>query len=346
MALISGNELNSAIKFARFSGVYYLYGKDIATVMNYKNMLIKKLFDKDNADYNLHSFFGKNFDLDDFSNAVETLPMFADYVVCVVNDLNAESLPADRLSALIEVLSDIPETTIVIFYNSNIDVTDGKRFPTAKNKKLIDYITKVGSVANFAYKTPDVLAKEIITKAQKSGLEIERSNARIIAENCGCNSLLIEKELEKIISFTATGTITKETIDELCVKTIDATIFDLSNAVARNDRRKCFKLMSDLKQENVEPIPIIYAISNSLLDLYRAKLAITHGKTAKDVLADFSYAKNLSFRIDNAIRDARNYSLPHLRKCIDIIAKTDVAMKSLKTDNMILLEEAIIKMLS
>ena len=65
-----------------------------------------------------------------------------------------------------------------------------------------------------------------------------------------------------------------------------------------------------------------------------------------DVIDDFGYPKNLSFRVDNAFRDVRSYSVAHLRKCIQILVETDVAMKSSNTDKMVLLEEAIVKMLS
>ena len=65
-----------------------------------------------------------------------------------------------------------------------------------------------------------------------------------------------------------------------------------------------------------------------------------------EAAAEFGYSANIKFRIDNAFRDARLFSMGHLRKCMQILTETDVKMKSLKTDNMILLEEAVIQMLS
>ena len=346
MAELTESALKTALKNGQFERVYYFYGKDIAAVESYTKKLVSKLVDKDNETCNLHSFDGKTFDIDTFSDACEALPFFADYVCCTVCDLNAEGLPADTLKRLTEIVSDLPETTVLIFYYTSVDVTDGKKFPTAKNKKLMDAVSKAGGVSNFALKTPAALAKEIMAKVSKAGCGISKEAAEFLAVQCSCNTLLVENEVQKLTSYAQGNEITIDIIKELSPRQIETTSFDLAKAICRMDRRTAMRLLNDLTEEKTEPIAILYAVTGNMVDLYRARAAISCRKTAANVKEDFGYARNVQFRVDNAFRDVQKIPMPHLRNCMRVLADTDAAMKSSKTDHQILLEEAIVKMLT
>lgn len=346
MAEITETGLKTAIKNRQFERAYYFYGKDISAIETYTKKIVSGTVDKENETYNLHSFDGKGFDIDTFSDACEALPFFADYVCCRVCDLNAENLTADVLKRLTEIVGNLPETTVLIFYYTSLDVTVGKKVPSAKNKKLMDAVNKVGGVCNFALKTPAVLAKEIMAKVSKAGCGISREAAEFLAVQCSCNTLLIESELDKLTSYAAGNEITIDIIRELSPRQIETTSFDLAKAICRMDRPAAMRLLNDLAQENIEPISILYAITGNMVDLYRARAAIYCRKTAADVKEDFGYPRNMHFRVDNAFRDVQKISMLHLRNCMRILADTDAALKSSRTDHQILLEEAIVKMLS
>ncbi len=346
MALITESALKADLKANKLSNIYYFYGKDVAAVETYRQAVVSKAVKKGDETYNLHVFNGENFNIDEFSDACEALPMFADYVCCTVCDLNADSLYADTLNRLVKLTEDIPDTTVLMFFYTSVDVTDGKKYPTAKNKKLMDAAAKKGTVCNFGYKTPATLSKDIMAKVSKREASISKEAAVYLAELCGCDTMLIGNELDKLVSYSGKEEITKETVLLLCPRQIETTSFDLARAVMRHDRYSAMKLLNDLVLEKIDPISILYAVSGNMIDLYRAKLAMGSRRTASDVMADFGYSKNIGFRVDNAFRDINSFSLPHLRKCMKILADTDTAMKSLRTDSMTLLEEAVVKMLA
>lgn len=346
VAAVTENDLKTAIKNRQFKNAYYFYGRDIAAVEAYTKNLVSKIVDKDNADYNLHSFDGKTFDLDIFSDACDGLPVFAEYVCCTVCDLNAEQLNADALNSIISIIGNLPESTVLIFYYTSVDVTDGKKYPTAKNKKLMDAVNKAGGVCNFALKTPAALSKEIMAKVSKAGCGISREAAVFLAEQCLCNTLMIENEIDKLTAYAQGNEITVDTVRALSPRQIETTSFDLAKAITRMDSATAIRLLNDLTEEKTEPISILYAITGNMLDLYRARTAISCGKGPEDVKADFGYSKVLSFRVDNAFRDVNRISMPHIRMCMKVLAETDSAMKSTKTPPQTLLEEAVVKMLS
>ncbi len=346
VAAVTENDLKTAIKNRQFKNAYYFYGKDISAIEAYTKNLVSRIVDKENADYNLHSFDGKTFDLDLFSDACDGLPVFAEYVCCTVCDMNAESLNADSLNNIVSIIGNLPESTILIFYYTSVDVTDGKKYPTAKNKKLMDAVNKVGGVCNFALKTPAALSKEIMAKVSKAGCGISRDAAVFLAEQCLCNTLMIENEIDKLTAYAQGNEITVDTVRILSPRQIETTSFDLARAITRMDSVTAMRLLNDLTEEKTEPISILYAVTGNMLDLYRARTAMSCGKSPEDVKTDFGYSKVLSFRVDNAFRDVNRISMPHIRMCMKVLAETDSAMKSTKTPPQTLLEEAVVKMLS
>ena len=346
MPQMTMTELNKKLRSKTYSSLYYFYGKDIMSVELYTKTLIKKLVSDDDSVYNFHKFNGKDIDLSEFAEAVEALPMFAPYVCIIVNDLDAEDLSSDDMNFLLKILKDIPKTTVVIFYNTAIDICGGKKSPTTKNKKIIDCVAKNGDVCEFSIKTPAELSKQIVSSVEKCGCTISSSNASYIAELCLSDSMLISGEIAKLTSYANGREITKEDIDSLVSRQFNSNAFDLSKAVVSFNKKKALLLLDELFYQRAEPIAVLAAISMSFMDLYRASLAVVRGIYPSDVVSDFSYKANRKFAVDYAFRDCRKINIIHLRKCIRILADTDSALKSSKTDGRILLEKAIVQMVS
>ncbi len=152
MAIVNDKELVRQLKSEEYARAYYFYGKDILTVSQYSKRIADKMISKDNAEFNLHSFEGKSLDLNELDDAVNSLPVFSDRKCILINDLNAEELTASDLNYLIDIISNIPDGVTVIVYNTGINIIpEGKKTPTAKNKKIIDTIAKIGTVCDFAY---------------------------------------------------------------------------------------------------------------------------------------------------------------------------------------------------
>lgn len=345
MPVIIENELKANIRSAQFKNAYCFYGKDIVSVEKYKNAVVSKAAKTDDV-YNYHVFDGKNFDFNEFYEACEALPVFADHVCCVVSDLIAVKDNKDMLADVLKYIPDIPETTIVVFFYTSIDITEGKKFPSPKYKKLVDAVAKKGDVCAFELKTPEELAKAVVAKVNKSGGTISKETAVYLAKLCGCDSMITANETDKLIAYKNGDEITRADVDLVSPKQLEATAYKLASAIARRDKYNSMVLLNDLILEREEPIKIIYAISGNMLDLYRVKLGIGSRKSTGEIISDFGYKKNMEFRVSNAYRDARLFSTSHLRKCLKILTETEYKMKSSKTDSIVLLQEAIIEMLS
>ena len=80
--------------------------------------------------------------------------------------------------------------------------------------------------------------------------------------------------------------------------------------------------------------------------LYRARLALDYNHGLPEIMKDFGYSPSVEFRVKNALSSVRRTDIRHLRKCLEILAKADIDMKSSGADPAVILEKAIVEMLA
>lgn len=347
LTLTSESELYKQLRAGDYKPCYFFYGKDIATLESVVKRLTDKLVPKEAKDLNYHFFSGSELDFMRLSEVLDSLPMFSDRVAAVINDFNAESAKADGMKLLQSAISAIdPSTATAIFYATGIDLCGGKKNLSPKNLKFAEFIVKSGGVAvEFAYKRPQELVKYIQGRVEKAGASISYGAALSMAESCLCNVLMINNEIEKLTAYRFGGEISEADVSELVAGQLDTDAYKLARAVSSGDKNAVFLILSELYSRQQESIPLLSVIGGAFMDLYRAKLALIGGRSEKDVAADFGY-RGREFVVRNAMRDCSRISIDRLRYCLKVMSDCDIDMKSKKTDQRILLETAITKMLN
>ena len=115
----------------------------------------------------------------------------------------------------------------------------------AEKNALYQILEKVGEVKEFTLlKLPELVAnlKKIASTYQ---VQIEDSTAKYLVESCGTSMQDLINEIRKLIEYKGTGgIITKEDIDKLCIKQIQAVIFDLTDNLGKKETRKSFRSLS------------------------------------------------------------------------------------------------------
>lgn len=66
----------------------------------------------------------------------------------------------------------------------------------------------------------------------------------------------------------------------MCVKSLEASVFDLSRAVTKNDGKKAFSVLHKLFAEKEKPELILGTMIMAFVDMYRAKVAVSSGEKA------------------------------------------------------------------
>ncbi len=338
-------EVNKSIKENNLENLYYIYGADVLRVKNLTDNIVKKILGASDDTYNFHYFEGKEFNFEEFYNSVIALPFFAEQKCVVVNDLNLDEAGEQICKSILETLSEIPPTTKIIFNYTGVDITGGKKLPKGKNKKLHDFIAKTGCVCDVPYKSPDEISKDIMVSAKRKGSEISRADAMEVARLCLCNTLLISNEVQKLCDYADGRPIDSAMISMLVTKQLDSNSFALARAVASSNAKTAIVLLDELFAQRVEAVAVLSAISMAFVDLYRARSALSFKKVKGDILADFTYGGR-GFAVDNALRDCRRLSLERIRFCLDVLRRTDLALKSSRVESRLLIEKAIVEMVA
>jgi len=341
MPRIDYRKLGAEIKRNELSGAYFLYGSEQYLLTRYLDRMLSKVVPA-MAAFNLQRFEGEKGQIDwnEVEDASQNLPMMAPRKAVVLHDLNPEQLPADETKRFQKLLEDLPESTVLIVYVTGFELSvKGNR----KTQNFLKHFEAKGTVVEFLPLSQADVAKYLATEAAKANCFLSASVADRMVAACGNDLTTLLANLEKLVAFTGSGEITSSAVDTLVEKTVDATAFDLANALLRGDLDAALKDVAELKIQRVEPIVIAGALNSAFVDLYRAKCAIAAGKNAAAVASDFGYNPRVRFRVDNAMRTAGRTDLETLRRSIRVLHDLDLRLKSSRVDSFELLEEALVR---
>ena len=81
-------ELKAAIKAKQPERLYIFHGVETFLLHHYQEQLRKQLVDELTESFNFHKLNNETFDLEDFADAVENLPMMAEHTFIWVDDVD------------------------------------------------------------------------------------------------------------------------------------------------------------------------------------------------------------------------------------------------------------------
>ena len=195
MAEIFENDIKLHIKNREFSNLYFIYGNEPYLKDFYAGQIIEKAVKKDFAMFNLHVFDGESVSFDAVASCTESLPMMDEHALIVVKDYKFDKANEAEKKQIEEIISDIPETNIVLFWMQNIEVDVKKN---DKWKKTVTMMSKYGSVISLDKKTRSQLVKLLVSGANKRGCMLSSQNAEYLINLVGDDMNNLLNELEKL----------------------------------------------------------------------------------------------------------------------------------------------------
>ena len=145
MAVQTAKAFRTALRKEPLQNFYYLYGADLVQVAELTDQLVQVATNQQ-PESALTKLDGKKLDLRELEDAAQMFSLFAPYNCILIHDLNAESLREPAFQQLMDLLKTISGVTVLIFQITGFDVKDGRCSVSGKNKKLIDWIAKHGTV--------------------------------------------------------------------------------------------------------------------------------------------------------------------------------------------------------
>ncbi|MBQ9957645.1 MAG: DNA polymerase III subunit delta, partial [Clostridia bacterium] len=292
-------------------------------------------------DLNLHRF-DSSVKVDDIIAAADAIPMMSDYSCVSVCDYNFASADETEVEKLVDLISDMPEVCVLILRLEQLSITPSK---SAKAKKVFDAVKKYGALVELNLREEADLVRMVTKRAASRSVNLQPTGARYLIRVCGSDMTNLFSEVDKLCDFVGKdGIITEKEIDALAVKTPDEKAYKLINAVCARDVERVYTMLADLAAQCVDSIAIVAALSSAYVDMYRAKVAESEGKNAESIGADFGYGKN-AFKLKYASQNARKMSVFTLRKALNILRETDIALKSTQLDPRLLVDKTVMQLI-
>lgn len=337
-------ELKESLKAGNLSALYFLYGEEPYLVLHYASQIAKAAVPEDDlAAFNRHVFDGTALSVDELETVVGALPLMGEHTCVWVRDLDMGSATAAVTDKIKQILSSVQEPTVLLFSVTAL-VPDMKK--NAKWKAFLKEVDKYGKSICFEHRTASEMASMLMKGASRRGCVLSSAAASQMVEQSGNDLLLLLAELEKLCAVVGEGgEITPQVVQTAGVKQLDASVYELSKTLLQKRYDAAYDCIMRLFACNEEPIRILSVLSETYVDLYRAKVAAADGVQATELSQVFSY-RGREFRLRNAARDCRSLSLSALRESLELLAKADTRMKSgAAKQHRLILEETVARLI-
>lgn len=339
MALIYESDLKKQIKEKNMSNCYLFYGNEDYLKQFYAERICKVFVTEGSETFCLRKYDGKENTLDDVLEGAQSMPFMSEYCVVVARDFPLDTLASDEKDKLIAFLENQPDTSITIFWMDGIEVQP----KTSKWDWVVSNFTKYATVVNFEKPEGRNLLKLLCAYASKQGCVMNENTASYLVEVSGDSLNVLFNEIQKAVNFAGQGNeITRECIDSVAVRSLEAKIFDLSKLVLNGNPQGALELLHILMMQKTEALDILGVILTSFVDIYRVKTAVSGGENSMYPAKVFNY-KNKEFRLRNADKFAKKLSVEQIRECFDCFAESDLALKSTAQNSEMILERLIVK---
>ncbi len=339
MAVIYEADLKKQIKDNTMSNCYLFYGSEDYLKQFYTNKICSKFVTPGSETFSLRKYDGKEDTLDDVLEGAYSISFMSEYCVVIAHDFSLDSLNEDDKGKLMDYLQNIPDSSITIFWMDGIEVSP----KNAKWKWVIDNFTKYATVINFEKPVGKNLLKLICAYASKQGCTMTENTASYLVEVVGDSLNVLFNEIQKACNFAGQGNeITRECIDQVAVRSLEAKVFDLSKLILSYNVQGALELLHTLMLQKAEPIDIFAVILMSFVDIYRVKASLSGGQSVTYPAQFFDY-RNKEFRLTNASKMANKLTDDQIRECFDCFAESDRALKTTFKGGELILEKLIVK---
>ena len=325
--------LRNDIKTGSFRRMYILYGEERYLLEHDLSELREAILADGFAEFNEFRLDGGRITARELSDAIESAPAFSEHKLVTVTDLDLYKLNAEDREAYTEALTDIPEyTTLVVVY-------DTVEYKPDKRQNLYKFLSGIALVVEYPLQEARSLVSWLRRRADALGKRIDPTTAEHMLFVCGSSMTSLILELEKAAAYASTDTILKSDIDAVCERTLEASAFELADAISTGNTAAALRTLSTLEANESEPIVVLAAIGSQMRRLLAAKLALD-AKKPQSYLA--SAAGVPSFAAGRLLTAARRLSLEWCTSAASLCAGCDYALKTSSGDRSVLLEQLIL----
>ena len=341
MAIIDEDGFQRLLKAPLTEHIFLIFGDDSYLKEVYSGRLLKAVLPDDTLQFfNLHTYEDDDTPLDDIFADADTLPVMAEKTCLLVKNYPLDSLGEKALKELEEPLKAVPDTSVLIFHYPTVDFTGMRRdFP--KWAGVIDLFRRCGTAVELSHRTQKKTAQMLVRGAASRGASIDADTALYMTEVCGDDIGTLLNEFNKLCAYADGAPITKEMVDTIVTKSVEASVFDISTMIFSGNADRAFEIVYELLRQKTPVQPIMGALNQAYMTVYRYKTAMAANRSIGELLNDMGYKPDQGYLFQKIAGAASKCSMKKIRRSLEILIEADVKSKSTAASPETLLTEVI-----
>jgi DNA polymerase-3 subunit delta len=313
--------------------VYLLNGDDEYGIAEFIDELEGKLGDPATASMNTTRLDGNTFNLDQLPSITNAMPFLARRrLVILTHPLARLSSPGAKSAQnkFIELLDRIPDTTALVLVEYRLLTADADR-----NKGKVHWLERWALVRAFRAPRGAEMAKRIQVSVKKSGGQITREAADLLALMVDNDPRLADKEIEKLLAYVNyKRPIEFDDVQALTVDSGQGDIFALVDALSKREARRAMEMLQRLLEYG-DYYAIFGMIARQFRLLILAREVIDQGGQKGDIQREL---RQHPYVAEKLLGQARFFALPELERVYHRLVEMDEAVKTSQVPDRLALE--------
>lgn len=313
-------ELKAALREKKLKRLYIFHGEEAFLLHHYLEQIKKLLVDDLTESFNFHRLTKETFEIRNFADAVESLPMMAESTFVWVDDVDIFKLPESDREKLTELLSDVPDYCTLLFTFQTVTWK-----PDGRQKKLCSAISENGTVVEFGRQDQHQLAAWVTRHFAAEGKRISTDLCHYLIDITGGMMTTLAGEISKIAAYSEADTIVKADIDAVTEPVMDAMVFQMTDMLGQGMYGEALKKLQQLLKLQHEPVGILGAIGNHVRRLGTARTFLDNGKGVSDLMQLYGMRE---YPAKKLMGTARKFSGEFYKKAAELVLETDRSLKT------------------
>jgi len=308
-------EIQASIQNGNFYPVYLFQGEEGYYIDQLTNLLIEKVLDDSERDFNQYIFYGMDSDVGTIINTCKRFPMMSERQLVVVKE--AQGLK--NIDDLVHYVKQPLRSTVLII-NFKHGKLDGR-------KKLSGEIGKTGIVFESKKLYENQVPSFITNYLRQRNVRIDMKSAQMLTDYLGNDLSKLTNEIEKLILILPVEkpVITSELIEQNIGISKDYNNFELQKALANKDILKANRIAFYFEQnpKNNPIIPTLVTLFSFFSNLMICHYEINKSKQNLMTILGFRF----EMQITDYVTALQNYKPGKTMQIISLIRDCDARSK-------------------
>jgi DNA polymerase III subunit delta len=300
---------------------YIFHGNDTHAQQETVAQLIGKLGDPSMLDLNTTKL-ESNVTFSQLQQAASAMPFLAKVRLILVRDLLSSKLDKSYQKKLLDYLPNLPETTRLLFLESQ---------PLKANNALVKLAEseKTGYVKQFVKPEGAALERWIRQQVAEENGRISPQATHMLAVNIGNQMDILSREIEKLVLYCNGEEIQSEQVKRLSPYAAEASIFDLVDALGNRNSKKAAQLLQEKFLEGADPFYLFSMFVRQFRLLIQVKELANEGKRPQTISQEL---KMHNFVVGKLYQQCQGFSLAQLEQIYRHLLAIDVEVKTGRND--------------